>query len=220
MRVLLIEDDRMIGESLTHALRASGDAVDWVQDGEDGEHAARDAGYAAVLLDLRLPGKPGLDVLRRMRQEGNGVPVMILSARDTVADRVSGLDLGADDYVVKPFDVYELQARLRAIVRRNVGRASPILTNGEIELDPSTHEAAYRGQTAMLPAREFALLHALLDRPGSVLSRAQLEERIYGWNEEVESNTVEVLIHYLRKRFGQDIIRNVRGVGWMVARSQ
>jgi two-component system, OmpR family, response regulator QseB len=219
MRILLAEDDRMIGESLAQALHHSGSTVDWVQRGDDAEHAVRADGYAALLLDLKLPGKSGLDVLRTLRREGNAVPVMIVTARDTVADRVAGLDSGADDYLVKPFDVSELLARLRAVVRRKSGQAGPLLGTGDVELDPATHAVRYRGEPVQLSAREFALLHALLERPGAVLSREQLEAKVYGWNEEVESNAIEVLIHYVRKKLAPELIRNVRGVGWTIPRA-
>ena len=170
----------------------------------------------AVLLDLGLPGRDGLEVLRRLRQAGNTVPVLVITARDGVDDRIKGLDFGADDYLVKPFDVKELLARLRAIIRRQGGHAAPLLSNGKLSLDPGSHEACCGDARELLSAREFALLHALLLRPGTILTRAELEERIYGWNEEVESNVIDVLIHGLRRKLGTTIIKNVRGAGWMV----
>ncbi len=179
----------------------------------DGEHQA-------VLLDLGLPRRDGLEVLRRLRQGGNAVPVIVITARDGVDDRIKGLDFGADDYVVKPFDVNELLARLRAVVRRQGGHASPLLTNGKVSLDPATREARCGDMVQTLSAREFALLHALLLRPGAILARAELEERIYGWNEEVESNAVDFLIHEVRKKLGAKLIKNVRGAGWMVDKSE
>ncbi len=218
MRLLLVEDDVMIGNSVRAGLRQDGLTVDWVQDGRAAELAIANDVYDVLLLDLGLPKKDGLDVLVALRRRGNKMPVLILTARDAVADRVKGLDAGADDYLVKPFDLDELAARIRALLRRQSGRADPILQAGDLTLNPATHEAQLRGKPIALSAREFALLAALLDRPGAVLSREQLEEKLYGWNEEVESNTVEVYVHSLRKKLGQDFIKNVRGVGYMVAR--
>ena len=216
MRVLLVEDDPMIGRSLRQALQNEGMSVDWTTSGLDGESSAPLGGYAAILLDLGLPDTCGFDVLRRLRQQGDQIPVVILTARDEVEDRIAGLDLGADDYVVKPFDVRELIARLRAVVRRRSGVGQPMLQTAALSLDLGTHELAFGGETRILSAREFALMRALMERPGTILSRAQIEERIYGWGEEVESNAVDVLIHALRKRFGKALISNVRGAGWMV----
>lgn len=218
MRLLLIEDDSMIGESVRKGLRQDGFSVDWVQDGRAAELAVETEPYELVLLDLGLPGKDGLAVLKSIRQRGNRVPVLILTARDAVADRVKGLDAGADDYLVKPFDLDELGARIRALLRRQSGRVDPVLRLGNLSLNPATHEVQLSGQTVNLSAREFALLEALMDRPGAVLSRAQLEEKLYGWGEEVESNTVEVYIHGLRKKIGAEWIKNVRGVGYMLPR--
>jgi len=169
-----------------------------------------------LLLDLGLPRKQGLEVLSTMRRQGDARPVLILTARDAVADRVAGLDAGADDYLVKPFALDELAARIRALLRRRSGRADPILSYGDIELNPATREVRVRGDPVTLSAREFALLEALMTRPGAVLSRAQLEEKLYGWNDEVESNAVDVHLHGLRRKLGADVIRNVRGVGWMI----
>ena len=218
MRLLLVEDDPMIGASVQKGLRQDGFAVDWVRDGPTAELAVANESYALILLDLGLPKKDGLDVLATLRQRGNTTPVLVLTARDAVADRVKGLDSGADDYLVKPFDLDELAARIRALLRRQAGRAEPVIRHGELTLNPSTHEATLRGQALVLTAREFALLEALLERPGVILSRAKLEERLYGWGEEIESNAVEVYIHSLRKKLGADFIRNVRGVGYMVPR--
>ena len=218
MRLLLVEDDPMIGASVQKGLRQDGFAVDWVRDGPAAELAVANESYALILLDLGLPRKDGLDVLATLRQRGNTTPVLVLTARDAVADRVKGLDSGADDYLVKPFDLDELAARIRALLRRQAGRAEPVIRHGELTLNPSTHEATLRGQALVLTAREFALLEALLERPGVILSRAQLEERLYGWGEEIESNAVEVYVHSLRKKLGADFIRNVRGVGYMVPR--
>jgi two-component system response regulator QseB len=219
MRLLLAEDDAMIGESVRHGLRQDGFAVDWVQDGRAAELALAENVHDLVLLDLGLPRKEGLDVLRGMRTRGDARPVLIVTARDAVADRVAGLDAGADDYVLKPFELTELAARIRALLRRRSGRAAPIVEFGAIALDPATHEVRVRGVPVVLSAREFALLEALLARPGAVLSRAQLEEKLYGWNEEVGSNAVEVHLHALRRKLPPETIRNVRGVGWTIARA-
>lgn len=218
MRILLIEDDHMIGEAVSVALRDAAYAVDWVQNGAAASGVLEHAEHEAVLLDLGLPGRDGLEVLRRLRESGNFVPVIVITARDGVDDRIKGLDYGADDYLVKPFDVNELLARLRAIIRRQGGQAVPLLTNGKVSLDPATREARCGDNLELLSAREFALLHALLLRPGRILTRAELEERIYGWNEEVESNAVDFLIHGVRKKLGADVIKNVRGAGWMVSK--
>ena len=216
MRLLLVEDDLMVGEAVRKGLRLDGFAVDWVQDGSAAEAAAAQEDYAVMLLDLGLPKKNGLDVLKSMRARGNRIPVLILTARDAVSDRVAGLDAGADDYLIKPFDLDELAARIRALLRRQSGRAAPLIEAGGLTLDPATHEVLLEGRKINLSAREFALLRAFLDRPGAVLSRAQLEEKLYGWDDSVESNAVEVHIHALRKKLGGDFIKNVRGVGYMV----
>ncbi|MDQ0472307.1 response regulator transcription factor [Labrys wisconsinensis] len=219
MRVLLIEDDPMVGKALAQALRDEGMAVDWVRDGHDAEAALRNPGHVLVLLDLGLPGKSGIALLRALRARGDATPVLIITARDDLDDRVEGLDLGADDYVVKPFEIRELMARMRAVLRRrHGGQAVSALVCGELVLDLETHRVSYREAAHVLPAREFALMRALSERPGAILSRAQLEERLYGWGEEVESNAVDVLIHYVRRKFGKDVIRNVRGAGWMIAK--
>ena len=218
MRLLLAEDDVMIGESVRRGLRQDGFAVDWVRDGRAAEVALAENVHDLVLLDLGLPRKEGLDVLRAMRRRGDGRPVLIVTARDAVADRVAGLDAGADDYVLKPFELTELAARIRALLRRRSGRAAPVLSAGDITLDPATHEVRVGDHPVALSAREFALLESLLVRPGAVLSRAQLEEKLYGWNEEVGSNAVEVHLHALRRKLPPDTIRNVRGVGWTIAR--
>jgi len=218
MRLLLAEDDAMIGESVRRGLRQDGFAVDWVRDGRDAEAALAGNVHDLLLLDLGLPRKEGLDVLRSMRRRGDARPVLIVTARDAVADRVAGLDAGADDYLVKPFELTELAARIRALLRRNAGRAAPVVACGDIALDPAAHEVRVSGVPIALSAREFALLEALLTRPGAVLSRAQLEEKLYGWNEEVGSNAVEVHLHALRRKLPPGTIRNVRGVGWTIAR--
>jgi len=218
MRILLIEDDEMIGADLVKAMGGHGFSVDWVQDGIAGQEALALGHYTAVLLDLGLPRRSGLKVLQAARAGGDRTPVLILTARDGVEDRVSGLDLGADDFLVKPFELRELLARLRAIVRRRDGHAQSLIGTDVLQLDLATRELSYRGVRTPLSAREFALLHALLERPGAILSREQLEARIYGWDEAVSSNAVEVIIHGLRKRFGAGIIRNVRGLGWRVSK--
>lgn len=209
----------MIGASVQQGLRQDGFAVDWVEDGRTAELALAERVHDAIVLDLGLPRRTGLEVLGAMRRRGDLRPVLILTARDAVTDRVAGLDAGADDYVVKPFDLNELSARLRALMRRGSGRAGPLLAHGELELNPATHEASFKGEPLTLSPREFALLEALLTRPGAILSRGQLEDKLYGWNEPVESNAVEVHIHALRRKLGAEFIRNVRGVGWTVARS-
>ena len=208
----------MIGDSVLQGLRQDGFVVDWVRDGKAAELAVLNEVYDLMLLDLGLPRKEGLDVLKGVRAKGNAIPVMILTARDAVADRVKGLDAGADDYLVKPFDLDELSARIRALLRRRSGRAEPLIQVGKLSLNPATREVTLDGQPVALSAREYALLAALIDRPGAVLSREQLEEKIYGWDREVGSNTVEVHIHSLRRKLGQDFIKNVRGVGYMVAK--
>jgi len=218
VRVLLVEDDNMIGEAVSIALKDACYAVDWVKDGATASRTLEGDEHQAVLLDLGLPKRGGLEVLRLLRARGHAVPVIIITARDSVDDRIKGLDFGADDYLVKPFDVNELLARLRAVVRRQGGQAAPIMTNGVVSLDPATREARRGDVVHSLSAREFALLQALLLRAGSILTRAELEERIYGWNEEVESNAVDFLIHGVRKKLGADVIKNVRGAGWMVAK--
>ena len=220
MRILLVEDDPMIGAAVSVALKDAAYAVDWVRDGDAASVVLDHGEHQVVLLDLGLPGRDGLEVLRRLRQRGNPVPVIVITARDGVDERIKGLDFGADDYLVKPFDVNELLARLRAIMRRRGGQSAPVLTNGLVSLDPATREARCGDLVALLSAREFALLHALLLRPGAILSRAELEERIYGWNEEVESNAVDFLIHSVRRKLGANAIKNVRGAGWMVAKPE
>ncbi|NEU98969.1 response regulator transcription factor [Bradyrhizobium uaiense] len=220
MRVLLVEDDRMIGAAVVEALRDAAYAVDWVRDGDLAIEASRSETYDIALLDLGLPSTDGLDVLKAIREGSSRLPVIILTARDALNDRIRGLDLGADDYLVKPFEIAELLARMRAVLRREGSGAPPVLTNGELQLDPATREASFCKEKAVLSAREFALLQALLNRPGTILSRAELERQIYGWSEEVESNAVEFLIHAVRRKLGATAIRNVRGVGWMVDRSR
>ena len=218
MRILLVEDDDMIAEAVTLALRDHAYAVDRIANGLAVSGTLQDSDYQAVLLDLGLPGRDGLEVLRRLRLVGQRLPVIIITARDAVEDRIAGLDYGADDYLIKPFDLNELLARLRAVIRRQGGQASPLLTNGDVTLDPATREAGRGSVRVVLSAREFALLQALLLNPGHILTRHELEERIYGWNEEVESNAVDFLIHGVRRKLGAEVIRNVRGTGWRVER--
>ncbi len=219
MRILLVEDDSMIGEAIIVALKDAAYAVDWVKDGATANIVLEQGEHQAVLLDLGLPKRDGLEVLRRLRLIKNAIPVIIITARDGLQDRIEGLDLGADDYLVKPFDVSELLARLRAIVRRQGGQSTPVLTNGKVSLNPATHEAYCGDIVEVLSAREFALLHALLLRSGAILNRAELEASIYGWNEEVESNAIDFLIHGVRKKLGADVIKNVRGAGWIVEKT-
>ena len=217
MRVLLVEDDEMIGNSLVRGLERSGWAVDWVRDGLLARSALADGDYTCVLLDLGLPGLDGVEVLRHARGLGNDTPILILTARDGLGQRVEGLDLGADDYLLKPFELPELLARMRAVVRRRDGSAQSVIGTAALQLDLGTREVFVEGRREALTAREFALLHALLERPGTILSREQLENRIYGWGEEVTSNAIDVLIHGMRRKLGADTIRNVRGLGWRVA---
>jgi len=216
MRVLLVEDDRMLGDGVQAGLGASGFTVDWVRDGESALAALASEAFAAVLLDLGLPRRDGLSVLAELRRVGNGVPVMILTARDQIADKVRGLDLGADDYLVKPFDLDELAARLRALVRRASGRADVRLRHGDLVLDPAARTVIQRGEAVSLTSREFDLLNVLLDAAGRVLTRRALEEQLYAWGEALESNALEVHVHHLRRKLGADLIRTVRGVGYMV----
>jgi DNA-binding response OmpR family regulator len=217
MRVLLVEDDEMIGHSLKEGLSAQGWSVDWVKDGLLAQSAWADGDYACVLLDLGLPKRDGVEVLRHARDRGDTTPVLVLTARDGIDDRVEGLDLGADDYLLKPYELRELLARMRAVIRRRDGSAHSVIGNTAVQLDLTTREVLVQGERSQLSAREFALLHALLERPGAILSREQLENRIYGWGEEVSSNAVDVLIHGMRRKLGPDAIRNVRGLGWRVA---
>lgn len=220
MRVLLVEDDEMIGQSLSQALERNGWSVDWVKDGLLAQSALADGDYACVLLDLGLPKRDGVEVLRQARARGDATPVLVLTARDGLDDRIGGLDQGADDYLVKPYELGELLARMRAIIRRRDGSAHSLIGTPGMQLDLTTREVLVNGERAPLSAREFALLHALLERPGAILSRDQLESRIYGWGEEVMSNAVDVLIHGMRKKLGADAIRNVRGLGWRIAAAE
>ena len=216
MRVLLAEDDEMIGRSLVQALEGAGWSADWVRTGPLAQSAMADGDYTCVLLDLGLPVQDGTEVLRRARQSGDTTPVIVLTARGGLDDRIHGLDLGADDYLRKPFEFRELLARMRAVVRRRDGSAQSMIGTAALQLDLGTREVFVEGRREALTAREFALLHALLERPGTILSREQLENRIYGWGEEVTSNAIDVLIHGMRRKLGPDAIRNVRGLGWRV----
>ena len=217
MRLLLVEDDTMIGESISEALTGEHYALDWVKDGNSAELALANGVYDLLLLDLGLPKKQGLQVLKDYRKQGGTLPVLILTARDALADKVAGLDAGADDYLVKPFDLDELFARVRALLRRHSGRIQPVISVGAVSCNPASCEVTIGEQLINLSAREFALLLALLDPPGRVLSLSALEEKLYSWDNEVASNSVEVLIHRLRKKLGADFIVNVRGVGYKVA---
>ncbi|HVP32682.1 MAG TPA: response regulator [Steroidobacteraceae bacterium] len=216
MRLLLLEDDPMIGEAIRAGLKRDGFAVDWVRAADAAQHALESEPFELLLLDLGLPGSDGLELLKALRGRGSALPVLIITARDAVADRVAGLDAGADDYLVKPFDLDELAARIRALLRRKSGRSEPRLEHLGVALEPATHRVTRDGVEVALSPREFALLELLLERPGAILSRSQLEERLYGWGEEVESNAVEVYIHGLRRKLGPEFIRTVRGVGYRV----
>ena len=218
MRILLVEDDALLGDGAKAGLAQAGFAVDWVKDGVAAELALETTDYAAVVLDLGLPRLSGLELLRRARAAGAKVPVLILTARDAVEDRIKGLDSGADDYLVKPFDLHELAARLRALVRRSGGEAAPMLRVGELELDPAAHRAQFRGTPVELAGREFALLHTFMLNAGRVMSREQLAERLYAWGEEVESNAIDVHVHHLRRKLSPVTIRTVRGVGYLMPR--
>ena len=217
MRFLLVEDDPMIGDTLRAALRMEGHAVDWVRDAAAAQATLASERFDLVLLDLGLPQGSGLDVLRAARARGDTTPVIVLTARDGPGDKVAGLDAGADDYLVKPFDLDELGARIRALLRRQAGRALPLLAHGGVTLDPATRQVMRDGQPVLLSAREYAVLELLMQRPGAVLSRAQIEDRLYGWGEEIESNAVSVYVHQLRKKLGAAFIRSMRGVGYFLA---
>lgn len=216
MRLLLVEDDLMIGESVVDGLTDEGYAVDWVQDGHSAILALNTTEFSLVILDLGLPGKDGIRVLSELRNSQNHTPVLITTARDTVEDRVKGLDAGADDYLIKPYDLDELFARIRALLRRSAGRATPMIERGRLQIKPATHEVIYDGKSILLSGKEFALLLALAERPGLVLSRAQLEERLYNWDSSVGSNAIEVHIHHLRKKLSEEAIKTVRGVGYIL----
>jgi two-component system, OmpR family, response regulator QseB len=216
MRVLVVEDDRMIAKGLHTALRQDGYAVDGVSDGRSASEALRSSNFDLVLLDLGLPERDGLEVLRDLRRRGDATPVIIVTARDDIENRIEGLDAGADDYIVKPFDLDEVAARMRSVLRRAAGRGDPCIRHRGITLNPVSHSVERDGEPVVLSAHEFAVLEALLQRPGAVLSRAQLEDRLYGWNDAVESNAIEVYVHGLRRKIGSDAIRTLRGVGYFV----
>lgn len=218
MRILVVEDDPLLGDALQAGLKQAGQAADWVRDGIGALNALATESYAAVVLDLGLPRLSGLEVLRRLRGQANPIPVLVLTARDTVQDRIQGLDTGADDYLVKPFDMGELNARLRALVRRASGAPAPVLRAAGVELDPATHRVTWFGRPVELSAREFSVLHVLMLHAGRTLSRAQIEEQLYAWGEEIESNVVEVYIHHLRRKLAPELIRTVRGVGYLLPR--
>jgi DNA-binding response OmpR family regulator len=218
MRLLLVEDDPMIGGAVRTGLLHAGFTVDWVRDGTAALAACAAEPFDLVLLDLGLPGRDGIEVLQALRRAGRRLPVIVITAREGVDQRIAGLDAGADDYVVKPFDVAELAARVRAVARRDRGHGDPVLRAGTISLDPATREVRVNGSPVLLTGREFGLLELLMRRPGVPLSRAQIEERLFGWGEEVESNAVEVYIHGLRRKLGAQAIQNIRGVGWLVPR--
>jgi DNA-binding response OmpR family regulator len=216
MRILLAEDDLHLGEGLSLGLKQLGHTVDWVLDGSAAEQALSSETIDALILDLGLPKQDGLDVLRKLRSTGLDLPVLVLTARDTIEDRIQGLDMGADDYVVKPFDLMEVNARLRAISRRREGRAAPVITYADMVLDPASRSLLKDGEDIQLGANEFALLESLLTHQGRIMSRQALEESLYGWDEGVESNAIEVYIHHLRKKLGKDLIKTIRGVGYMI----
>ncbi|MCG8488024.1 MAG: response regulator transcription factor [Chromatiales bacterium] len=216
MRIVLAEDDRHLGEGLSLGLRELGHTVDWVVDGSAAEQALLSENIDALILDLGLPKQDGLDVLKHLRSRGNNVPVLVLTARDTVEDRIQGLDFGADDYVMKPFDLLEVDARLRAICRRREGRSAPEIKFAGITMDPASRTLHKNGVEVILGANEFSILETLISHPGRIMSRQALEESLYGWDEGVESNAIEVYIHHLRKKLGKDLIKTVRGVGYMI----
>lgn len=218
MRILLAEDDRIIADALVRSLKKSGYAVDHVATGTDADTALLSQQFDLVILDLGLPKLPGIEVLKRLRGRKSPVPVLILTAQDGVDDRVRGLDAGADDYLVKPIDLDELTARIRALTRRSAGRAAPLLVHGDLAVDPAAHRVTQAGQAVELSSREFSLLQMLLENAGRVLTRTQLEQSLYGWRDEPDSNALEVHIHHLRKKLGSDLIRTLRGVGYTIAK--
>lgn len=219
MRILLIEDDPPLGDGLSIGLRQAGHAVDWLRDGAAADLALKNEEFDCLVLDLGLPRLSGLEVLRRLRQRGQNLPVLILTARDATDDKVQGLDAGADDYLVKPIDLDELAARIRAMARRSAGHASPILRLGDLEIDPAAHQVNLGGAPVELSAREFSLLLALAENAGRAMTRAQLESTLYGWQEEPESNALEVHVHHLRRKVGSDRIRTLRGIGYLMPKS-
>lgn len=218
MRILLVEDDPQLGDGLTVGLRQAGFAVDWLRDGISADQALHSESFDLVVLDLGLPRLTGMEVLTRARSRGLSLPILILTARDATGDKVAGLDAGADDYLVKPIDLDELAARIRALTRRSAGRAAPLLTHGDLALDPAAHRVTLAGQVVELASREFSLLQLLLENAGRVLTRSQLEQSLYGWRDEPDSNALEVHIHHLRRKLGSDLIRTLRGVGYTIAK--
>jgi len=216
MRILLVEDDPLLGDGLATGLRQAGFAVDWLKDGDSADAALQSETFDLAVLDLGLPKQSGMQVLKRLRGRGSAMPALILTARDATSDKIAGLDGGADDYLVKPVDLDELAARIRALLRRAAGRAAPELRHGRLVLDPAAHRVLQDGQPVELSAREFAVLHTLLANAGRVMTRGQLEQSIYGWNEEPDSNALEVHIHHLRRKFGADLIKTLRGVGYTI----
>ncbi len=218
MRILLVEDDPQLGDGLTVGLRQTGFAVDWLRDGHSANLALQSETFDLVILDLGLPKLSGMDVLHQARQRGQAMPILILTARDATGDKVLGLDAGADDYLVKPIDIDELSARARALIRRSAGRAAPLLTHGELALDPAARRVTLAGQNVELSTREFSLLQMLLESAGRVLTRSQLEQSLYGWRDEPDSNALEVHIHHLRKKLGSELIRTLRGVGYTISK--
>ena len=220
MRILLVEDDALLGDGIQKSLSHLGFTVDWLRDGRQGEIALTSEEYAAVVLDIGLPQQDGLTLLLSIRKKGLSTPVLILTARDSKLDKLKGFNLGADDYVIKPIDMEELAARLRALIRRSVGRASPRIQVREVDIDPETHQAWYEGKLVELSAKEFAVLEQLMQNAGRVLTRAQLEQSLYGWGDSAESNTIEVFIHHLRKKLGSDFIQTLRGIGYTIRRPE
>lgn len=217
MRLLLVEDDKLLGKGIYAGLRQEGYAVDWVRDGEAAESACLSEDYDCVVLDIGLPRKNGLQVLDYVRARGDDTPVLMLTARDTITDRITGLDHGADDYMIKPFDLDELNARVRAVMRRRTGRSNLVLVHGDVELDPGAHTVKKSGELVDISPKGFAILHVLLENKGRVMSRTRLEESLYSWKDDIESNAVEVHIHHLRKKLGSDLIRTIRGVGYTIS---
>ena len=219
MKILLVEDDQLLGDGIAAGLTQAGFTVDWVLDGQQADTALLTHSYDAVVLDLGLPKRSGMDVLKRARAQGKDLPILILTAYSAVEHRVAGLDAGADDYLAKPFDLTELQARLRALLRRSKGYADAVIRQGDLSLDPASHSVLFAGQLVDVSAREFKILHSLLLNAGRVVSKAQLEEQLYGWGDEIESNTIEVFVHHLRRKLNPQLILTVRGVGYMIEKT-
>ena len=220
MRILLVEDDRMIGEGLKKGLKLGGYAVDWVEDGQSAEVSLKTQPYDLVILDLGLPEKSGMEVLHDIRQSNDNTPVLILTARDNISDKVAGLDEGADDYMLKPFALEELEARIRSIIRRKSGYSQPVFQHQDIVLNPATKQVNYKGQNIALSGKEFSLLHDLIKNPSAIVSKNQLEESLYGWNEEISSNAIEVHVHQIRKKMSTSVIKTIRNVGYTLDKEQ